>query len=94
MRLEDIIRNTGAEIVRGEVNTQVTSICSDSRKVVPGALFVAVKGFATDGHKYIDAALEAGAAAVVSADRRGLAPSLSCTTCSWVSDTTADCSPP
>ena len=73
MRLEDIIRNTGAEIIRGEVNTQVTSICSDSRKVVPGALFVAVKGFATDGHKYIDAALEAGAAAVVSADRRGLA---------------------
>ena len=60
MRLEDIIRNTGAEIIRGDVNTQVTSICSDSRKVVPGALFVAVKGFATDGHKYIDAALEAG----------------------------------
>ena len=73
MRLEDIIRNTGAEIICGEPGTQVASICSDSRKVEPGALFVAVKGFATDGHKYIDAAIGAGAAAVVSADRKGLA---------------------
>jgi UDP-N-acetylmuramoyl-L-alanyl-D-glutamate--2,6-diaminopimelate ligase len=73
MRLEDIIRNTGAEIVRGDNGTQVSSICSDSRKAVPGSLFIAVKGFATDGHKFIDAALEAGAVAVVSADRRGLA---------------------
>ena len=32
MRLEEIIRNTGAEIVHGEPGTQVTSICSDSRK--------------------------------------------------------------
>ncbi len=73
MRLEDIIRNTGAEIVRGENGTEVSSICSDSRKAVPGSLFIAVKGFATDGHKFIDAALEAGAVAVVSADRKGLA---------------------
>ena len=73
MRLEDIIRNTGAEIVRGENGTQVSSICSYSRKAVPGSLFIAVKGFATDGHKFIDAALEAGAVAVVSADRKGLA---------------------
>ncbi|MBO6044422.1 MAG: UDP-N-acetylmuramoyl-L-alanyl-D-glutamate--2,6-diaminopimelate ligase [Bacteroidales bacterium] len=73
MRLEDIIRNTGAEIVRGENGTQISSICSDSRKAVPGSLFIAVKGFATDGHKFIDAALEAGAVAVVSADRKGLA---------------------
>ena len=64
MRLEDIIRNTGAEIVRGENGTQVSSICSDSRKAVPGSLFIAVKGFATDGHKFIDAALEAGAALI------------------------------
>ena len=73
MRLEDIIRNTGAEIVRGENGTEVSSICSDSRKAVPGSLFIAVKGFATDGHKFIDAALEAGAVAVVSADHKGLA---------------------
>ena len=73
MRLEDIIRGTGAEIVRGDAGTSISSICSDSRKAAPGSLFIAVKGFATDGHKFIDAAVEAGAAAVVSADRKGLA---------------------
>lgn len=73
MRLEDIIKGTGAQIVRGDASTEITSICSDSRKAAAGALFIAVKGFSIDGHDFIDAALEAGAAAVVSADRKGLA---------------------
>lgn len=73
MRLEQIIRNTGVKIVRGEAGTEITSICSDSRKAAPGALFIAVKGFSIDGHDFIDAAVEAGASAVVSADRKGLA---------------------
>ena len=73
MRLEQIISNTGAKIVRGDARTEITSICSDSRKAAPGALFIAVKGFSIDGHDFIDAAIEAGASAVVSADRKGLA---------------------
>ena len=73
MRLEQIIRNTGVKIVRGEAGTEITSICSDSRKAAPGALFIAVKGFSIDGHDFIDAAVETGASAVVSADRKGLA---------------------
>ncbi|MDR1646274.1 MAG: UDP-N-acetylmuramoyl-L-alanyl-D-glutamate--2,6-diaminopimelate ligase [Tannerellaceae bacterium] len=40
-------------------------IQSDSRKVDPGTLFVAVRGTATDGHAYIENALEKGAVAVV-----------------------------
>ena len=73
MRLEDIIRNTGAKIVHGDASTEITSICSDSRKAVEGALFIAVKGFSIDGHDFIDSAIEAGASAVISADRKGLA---------------------
>lgn len=73
MRLEDIIKDTGATILRGTPGTEITSICSDSRKAVPGSLFIAVKGFDSDGHDYIDAAVAAGATAVVSADRRALA---------------------
>ena len=73
MRLEDIIRGTGAEIVYGNASTEISSICSDSRKAAEGALFIAVKGFSIDGHDFIDAAIKAGAAAVVSADRKGLA---------------------
>lgn len=73
MRLEEIIKGTGAVIVRGSSGTEITSICSDSRKVAAGSLFIAVKGCDRDGHEFIDAAMEAGAAAAVSADRRALA---------------------
>lgn len=45
-----------------------TSVTADSRKVVPGCLFVAVKGSGADGHDYIGAALEKGAAGIVYED--------------------------
>lgn len=73
MRLEDIIKGTDAKILRGEADTMITSICSDSRKAAEGALFIAVKGCSIDGHDFIDAAVAAGASAVVSADRKALA---------------------
>jgi UDP-N-acetylmuramoyl-L-alanyl-D-glutamate--2,6-diaminopimelate ligase len=43
----------------------VTAICYDSRRVTPGALFVAMRGLAADGHDFIADALERGAAAVI-----------------------------
>ena len=73
MRLEDIIKGTGAEILSGTPGMEIPAICCDSRKATPGSLFIAVNGCSTDGHKYIEAAKEAGAAAVVSADRKALA---------------------
>ena len=42
-----------------------TLITADSRKVVPGALFVAVKGYASDGHNYIQAAIDKGATGII-----------------------------
>ena len=42
-----------------------TLITADSRKVIPGALFVAVKGFSSDGHDYIQNALDKGAAGLI-----------------------------
>lgn len=64
MNLGRIIKGSGVENVRGDRNREIAAICSDSRKVSPGALFVAVKGFGTDGHAFIAKAVEAGAAAV------------------------------
>ncbi|MHB9034771.1 MAG: Mur ligase domain-containing protein, partial [Anaerolineae bacterium] len=43
----------------------VQHITSDSRKVTPGDLFVAVPGVAVDGHRFISNALQAGAVACV-----------------------------
>ena len=73
MRLEDIIKGTGASILHGTPDTEIRGIASDSRKVQEGWLFIAVKGCSADGHAYIESALEKGAAAVVDADRRALA---------------------
>ena len=44
---------------------EVTGVTFDSREVGPGDLFVAMPGTVYDGHKFVDAALEAGAAGVV-----------------------------
>ena len=68
MRLDRIIRDSGASMPAAGTNPEITAVCSDSRKVVPGALFIAVKGFASDGHDYIKAAVEKGAAAVIYQD--------------------------
>ncbi len=73
MRLEDIIKDTGAAIVTGTPDMEIPAICCDSRKATPGSLFIAVNGCNADGHQFIEAARQAGAAAVVSADRKGLA---------------------
>jgi len=51
--------------VRGDVRTPVTGVAYHSREVVPGGLFVALKGCRTDGHLYLDAALTQGARVVV-----------------------------
>ncbi len=49
--------------VAGE--TSVTSVEYDSRRVREGSLFVAVRGFVTDGHRYVAGAAERGAAAAL-----------------------------
>ena len=50
MTLERLINGCGAIAVNGDTSIDITCVCQDSRKVVPGAVFVAVKGFASDGH--------------------------------------------
>ena len=69
MRLDRIIKNSGASIVEGSGSIDITSICSDSRKVTAGAAFIAVKGFASDGHDYIPMALGKGARVIVYEDQ-------------------------
>jgi UDP-N-acetylmuramoyl-L-alanyl-D-glutamate--2,6-diaminopimelate ligase len=65
MTIEHILK--GIEIVSfsGSLTTVVEGIEFDSRKVVPGSLFVAVKGYNSDGHNYISSAISSGAAAVI-----------------------------
>ena len=58
----------GAEFLSQRGNPEISGLDYDSRRVQPGWCFVAMKGEKTDGNRYIDTALNAGAIAVVSDD--------------------------
>lgn len=47
----------------------ITSIAYDSRKVKDGSVFVCIKGYETDGHRYAKTAAENGAAVIVAEDK-------------------------
>jgi UDP-N-acetylmuramoyl-L-alanyl-D-glutamate--2,6-diaminopimelate ligase len=51
--------------ISGDTAVAIANVASDSRQVVPGALFVAYQGVEADGHHFIPDALARGAAAVV-----------------------------
>jgi len=77
MRLENIIKDSGVTGVRGDFTLEITNICNDSRKVTPGAMFIAVKGHDSDGHAYIGKAVASGAAAIVYEDEDALKKAVS-----------------
>jgi UDP-N-acetylmuramoyl-L-alanyl-D-glutamate--2,6-diaminopimelate ligase len=54
--------------VRGEIPGEVSGISDDSRKVVAGDLFIAVRGWNSDGHDYLNAAAKRGAVAAIVED--------------------------
>lgn len=63
--LKDILYKVSITEVHGSTNIAVGQICFDSRKVLPGDVFVATRGVNADGHVFIEKALELGAVAVV-----------------------------
>lgn len=64
-RVEEIVRVTGGRLLRGEPGGLVSGVSVDSRQVLPGDLFVALRGRRVDAHDFVPAALEAGAAAAL-----------------------------
>jgi UDP-N-acetylmuramoyl-L-alanyl-D-glutamate--2,6-diaminopimelate ligase len=65
MKIEKILKGIEIVSVAGTKNTVISGIEFDSRKVTKGSLFVAVKGYKTDGHDFIDSAIVSGATAVI-----------------------------
>src|SRR6202795_3359330 len=55
----------GAEVLSQSGNPPVTGVEYDSRRVGPGKVFVAMKGESSDGNRFIDQAITAGAPAIV-----------------------------
>ena len=67
-----IARLPASTRVIGDSAREIASIEIDSRGVTPGALFVALRGEHTDGHAFVQAAVQNGATAVVLDEARAL----------------------
>jgi len=66
--LQDILYKSGMTEVHGSLDKTVNSINFDSRLINNGDVFVAVKGFVSNGHSFIEKAIDLGAAAIVCED--------------------------
>ena len=64
-KLKDILYKVGLEAVNGDTHISVNQIQFDSRKIGRGDLFVAIRGSQSDGHDFIQMAVERGATAVI-----------------------------
>lgn len=65
MILRDLLSEVEYMQVQGSTGIEICDIIYDSRKVVPGCVFVALSGVRSDGHDYLEMAVEKGAAALV-----------------------------
>ena len=65
MKLAPLLEASHVAVPQGAEDVDVRGIAYDSRKVVPGSLFVAVSGFHRDGHEFVADAVKRGAVAIV-----------------------------
>jgi len=65
MKLKELLKDVTILEMRADADTEIASVSYDSRNTRRSDLFVAIKGFESDGHRFIGAAMSAGAAAVV-----------------------------
>jgi UDP-N-acetylmuramoyl-L-alanyl-D-glutamate--2,6-diaminopimelate ligase len=73
MKLSDLLTSIQPTQVLGATDVEIESLCYDSRRAAPGALFFALKGEKVDGAQFVPRALERGAVAVVSESALDLA---------------------
>ena len=69
MKLKELLSGIPVLETTANLETEIESIAYDSRKVTAGCLFVAIKGFASDGNRFISMAMEKGAVAVITAQK-------------------------
>ncbi len=65
MQLQEILYGVAIQNLVGKTDKQISALTFDSRKVVQGAIFFAIKGTLADGHLYIESTILAGATVVV-----------------------------
>ena len=65
MQIKNILSGIENLKAKGDLEKEIEGIESNSKKIKEGYMFVAIKGYSVDGHKFIQDAIEAGATAIV-----------------------------
>ncbi len=76
MELKKVLQGIEGVKAKGKLDIDVKDITNDSRKVKEGSMFIAIKGFAVDGHKYVQDVIKERPSAIMleeGADLKGLA---------------------
>ena len=74
MKISTLVQKLTPHAVVGPSNVDISALCYDSRQVVPGSAFFALRGAAVDGHRFIDDALSRGARVIVCEEECPLPP--------------------
>ena len=69
MKLKELLQGINVLACTADLETEISDIAYDSRKVQPGGAFMAISGFTSDGNRFIPMAMEKGAAVVVTAKK-------------------------
>lgn len=65
MILEKILNNIDYKLIKGSLDTEVSGLYYDSRKVTNDSAFICLSGTQVDGHDYIKSAIEKGATTII-----------------------------
>ncbi len=65
MKLSTLLQNLEYRCLQGSIDTEITTLVYDSRKIEAGSVFVCISGAVSDGHVYAKQAVEAGAVALI-----------------------------
>lgn len=65
MKIKQLMEELDYELLAGSVDTEITTLVYDSRKVTKGSVFVCISGSVRDAHEFIPEVVEKGAAAVI-----------------------------
>jgi UDP-N-acetylmuramoyl-L-alanyl-D-glutamate--2,6-diaminopimelate ligase len=65
VQLKKLLKNIPVKAIRGSKDIEILGLCSNSKLIAPGDLFIAKKGLTYDGARFIPDAIAAGAVAVL-----------------------------
>jgi UDP-N-acetylmuramoyl-L-alanyl-D-glutamate--2,6-diaminopimelate ligase len=76
MKLSEVLRGIKYKLLDGNEDLEINKLEYDSRKIEANDVFVCVKGYQTDGHRYVDSAVEKGAVAIICQDQVAIKPGI------------------